>query len=118
MVEKKSLITPELIENYDNLQTEIKRLEAEKDKIQAIIKRELEPGNYDAGNYTIDLTETIGTLNKPIFMRDYPEDEFPELYESVPSTEAIKRAFGDDRAEFYTPSLRLSIKPKTAKKIK
>lgn len=103
------------IAEYNDIQNEIKRLTERKNQLSIKIKTQIKPGNYSTDDYIIDLTQTIGTLNAPIFLRDFPASEFPELYEQTPSTEAIKLALGEDRKEYYTPTLRLSIKSKTKK---
>lgn len=104
-------ITAEDVAEYNDIQQELARLTKRKDAIASRIKAQLEPNTYVFGDLAVELTKTIGTLNKSIFMHEYPSNEFPELYTQEPSTEAIKETFGEDRAEFYTPTLRLSIKP-------
>jgi len=110
--QSEAVVTAEDIARYDDIQSEIKRLTAEKDRIATLIKSQFEPGNYESGDYIVDLSKTIGTLNKVIFQHDFPLSEFPELYEQVPSTDAIKEYLGEERAEYYTPVLRLTVKPK------
>lgn len=105
-------ITAEDVAIYHANKTEIDRLTKENDAISKRIKTQYEPDTYEVGDFVVELTKTIGTLNKAAFTRDYPVDEFPELYESVPSTEAIKNNLEDEREDYYTPVLRLSIKAK------
>jgi len=107
-------VTADDVAIYFANKEEIKKLTAENDAIAKRIKTQYEPDNYEVGNFIIELQQTIGVLNKGAFMHDFPADEFPELYEQVPATEAIKENLGDERADYYEPVLRLTIKPKAS----
>lgn len=106
----KKQLTPELVDEYELIVAEIKRLDDRKQELRTVIVGSLEPGSYNAGSCTIDVAETR-TLDKKTFSKDFPPADFPELYEMTPSTGAVKEAFSkSDREEYFTKNLRLTVK--------
>lgn len=108
-------VTPDEVELYYELDKQIKDLTKQQNALKERIKKDFPPSDkpvvvdYNGETYIVNNAKTIGTLNKPLFIREYPPEDFPELYEAVPSTDKIKDAFEDSRADLYTSGSRLSI---------
>lgn len=102
------------VARYEELKRKIDDLTAEKERLGALIKANLEPGKYkaehDGVTYSIAIAESMtSAFNRAEFQADFPVDEFSELYEMTPSTEKIKLFLGDDRKEYYGSTVRLTV---------
>lgn len=102
------------IARYEKLKTKIDQLTAEKERLGALIKSNLEPGKYKAENegvtYSVSIVESMtSAFNRAEFQQDFPSDDFPDMYELAPSSERIKAALGDDRKIYYGTTVRLTV---------
>lgn len=102
------------VARYEELKRKIDDLTAEKERLGALIKANLEVGKYkaehDGATYSISLVESMtSAFNRAEFQSDFPVEEFGELYEMTPSAEKIKLFLGDDRREYYGTTVRLTV---------
>jgi hypothetical protein len=111
---QRTALTDEDIARYEALKAKIDQLTAEKERLAALIKANLEPGKYkaesDGVTYSVALVESMtSAFNRGEFEMDFPADDFPDLYELSPSSEKIKVALGDDRKVYYGTTVRLTV---------
>lgn len=102
------------VARYEYLKSKIDQLTAEKERLGALIKNNLEPGKYKAVHegvtYSVSLVESMtSAFDSAGFRADFPSDDFPEMYELAPSSERIKAALGDDRKVYYGTTVRLTV---------
>lgn len=103
------------VARYFELKEKIDELTAEKERLGALIKNNLDTGNYKAefegDTYSIALVESMtSAFARADFEADFPRADFPDMYELVPSSEKIKIVLGDDRKEYYGSTVRLTVK--------
>lgn len=76
------------------------RIKDEKDTLHARLIEKLGDGTHKHEHATVTISRR-GTVDKKKLAVDYPAENFPTLYESVISTEAMKQQFAPAALETY-----------------
>lgn len=88
-----SMTVEEMVARRVHLAEQIERLTEEKQQIDEKLLDGREPGNYDAGDWTLQVKAGARRLNEKMFTERFPVTAYPHLYEAKPSTAAIKEFF-------------------------
>jgi len=111
---KKPDLTASDIARMAELDEQIKASTAELTELKDRAKKQFKPGKYalehDGENYELDLTEKRGTLNKVLFQRDFPADDFGDLYQLEPNSAAVLEALGEDGQAYFGKTVALAIR--------
>lgn len=79
------------------LQEEIKTREDEVAGIKNTILDQWEPGEYDAGNLTVQVKEGAKTINATKFTKTFPPTEYPDLYKLAPDSKEARKQLGEQQ---------------------
>lgn len=98
-------------ERLDTINTQLKQLKEEKERLEAELLDRYPVGKQSAGEYTLTINAGRRSLDPRAFEAAYPIAQHPDYYENKPkSMSAIVRKIGEDALAGCVKTLKPTVK--------